>query len=118
MKKILFALPLALLVVLTGCTIMDSSATVKFQPMQCEETPWEEWYAEGNIQFIKAPTDSELITAYYSNVYKIELKEVKKIEAGNAVCEACNICPTSYYFTAVVKNSDVGKMAESKWIKI
>ena len=105
------------LILSLGCT-SNALITMKFQPMQCEETPWEKWYAEGNIQFIKAPTDSELITAYYSNVYKIELKEVKKIESGNAVCEACNICPTSYYFTAVVKNSDVGKMAESKWIKI
>jgi len=86
--------------------------------MQCEETPWEKWYAEGNIQFIKAPTDSELIIAYYSNVYKIELTEVKKVETGNAVCEACNICPQSYYFSAKVKSSDSAKMTESKWVKV
>jgi len=105
------------LILSLGCT-SNALITMKFQPMQCEETPWEKWYAEGNIQFIKAPTDSELIIAYYSNVYKIELTEVKKVETGNAVCEACNICPQSYYFSAKVKSSDSAKMIESKWVKV
>ncbi|HOI76575.1 MAG TPA: hypothetical protein PLI06_03050 [Methanofastidiosum sp.] len=117
MKKILIGIPILLLIFSLGCT-SNAPITMKFQPMQCEETPWEKWYAEGGIQFIKAPTDSELIIAYYSNVHKIELTEVKKVESGNAVCEACNVCPTSYYFSAKVKNSDSAKMAESKWIKI
>jgi hypothetical protein len=117
MKKILIAIPILMLIFSLGCT-SNATITMKFQPMQCEETPWEKWYAEGGIQFIKAPTDSELIIAYYSNVHKIELTEVKKVESGNAVCEACNVCPTSYYFSANVKNSDSAKMAESKWIKI
>ncbi len=110
-------IPLLVLILSLGCT-SNALITMKFQPMQCEETPWEKWYAEGNIQFIKAPTDSELIIAYYSNVYKIELTEVKKVETGNAVCEACNICPQSYYFSAKVKSSDSAKMTESKWAKV
>ena len=117
MKKFLLAIPLLLLILSLGCT-SNAPITMKFQPMQCEETPWEKWYAEGNIQFIKEPTDSELIIAYYSNVYKIELSEVKKVESGNAVCEAWNICPTSYYFSAKVKNSDSSKMSELKWTKV
>ena len=117
MKKLLMGIPLLVLILSLGCT-SNALITMKFQPMQCEETPWEKWYAEGNIQFIKAPTDSELIIAYYSNVYKIELTEVKKVETGNAVCEACNICPQSYYFSAKVKSSDSAKMTESKWVKV
>jgi len=117
MKKLLMGIPLLVLILSLGCT-SNALITMKFQPMQCEETPWEKWYAEGNIQFIKAPTDSELIIAYYSNVYKIELTEVKKVETGNAVCEACNICPQSYYFSAKVKSSDSAKMTESKWAKV
>ena len=38
-----------------------------------EKTPWDQWYEEGNIQFIKAPTQSELITTYYGTVYGIEI---------------------------------------------
>lgn len=110
-------IPLLVLILSLGCT-SNALINMKFQPMQCEETPWEKWYAEGNIQFIKAPTDSELIIAYYGNVYKIELTEVKKVETGNAVCEACNICPQSYYFSAKVKSSDSAKMTESKWVKV
>jgi len=117
MKKLLMGIPLLVLILSLGCT-SNALITMKFQPMQCEETPWEKWYAEGNIQFIKAPTDSELIIAYYGNVYKIELTEVKKVETGNAVCEACNICPQSYYFSAKVKSSDSAKMTESKWAKV
>ncbi|KYC51101.1 MAG: hypothetical protein AMQ74_01170 [Candidatus Methanofastidiosum methylothiophilum] len=117
MKKILIIMPLALLILFLGCT-SSALTTMKFQPMQCEQTPWEKWYADGNIQFVKAPTDSELIVAYYSNVYKIELTEVKKVESGNAVCEACGVCPTSYYFSAKVKSSNLAKMTELKWTKI
>ena len=118
MKKILIALPIFLLILSLGCALTSGTITMKFQSMQCEETPWEKWYAEGNIKFFKAPTNSELIIAYYSNVYKIELTEVKKVESGNAVCEACTVCPTSYYFSAKVKNSDSAKMTELKWAKI
>lgn len=117
MKKIIICIPLVLLILSLGCT-SNALITMKFQPMQCEETPWGKWYAEGGIQFIKEPTDSELIIAYYSNVYKIELTEVKRVESGNAVCEACFVCPTSYYFTAKVKNSHSAKMIESKWAKV
>lgn len=117
MKKILIIMPIALLILSLGCTSSDLT-TMKFQPMQCEQTPWEKWYAEGGIQFIKEPTDSELIIAYYSNVYKIELTEVKKVESGNVVCEACNVCPTSYHFSAKVKAPDSAKMTELKWTKI
>lgn len=118
MKKIFISIPILLLLLSLGCTVGNELVKIKFQPMQCEETPWEKWYAEGNIQFVKAPTDGELIVAYYSNVYKIELTEVKKVESGNAVCQACSVCPTTYYFSAKVKSSDLTKMTELKWSKI
>lgn len=118
MKKILIAIPILLVILSLGCTLSNEVVNIKFQPMQCEQTPWEKWYAEGGIQFVKAPTDSELILAYYSNVYKIELTEVKKVESGNAVCEACSVCPTSYYFSARVNSSNLAKMTELKWTKI
>lgn len=38
-----------------------------------EKNPWDQWYEEANIQFIKTPTRSELITAYYGTVHDIEL---------------------------------------------
>ncbi|MGA9188966.1 MAG: hypothetical protein WB014_10520 [Methanosarcina sp.] len=36
------------------------------------KTPGDRWYEEGNIEFIKASTTSELIIAYYGTVYEIE----------------------------------------------
>lgn len=117
MKKFLISSFIVLSLFFLGCA-NNTLVTMKFQPMQCEETPWANWYAEGNIQFFKEPTESELIIAYYSNVHKIEVTEVKRVESGNAVCEACSVCPTSYYFSAKVKNPDVSKMTKEKWVKV
>ncbi|NMC59371.1 MAG: hypothetical protein GYA51_08325 [Candidatus Methanofastidiosa archaeon] len=118
MNKILIAIMILVLTLTLGCASSSELIVMKYQPMQCVQTEWEIWYAEGNIQFIKAPTDSEFIIAYYNSVHNIELTEVKKVESGNAVCEACGVCATSYYYTAKVKPSNLTKMTELKWTKI
>lgn len=83
--------------------------------MQCEQTPWQKWYAEGNIKFFKEPTEEQLITAYYSNVYKIGVTEVKKIPFDGAVCEACGVCPQAYHFEAKVYEKDEAKLQAEGW---
>lgn len=73
------------------------------------KTPWDQWYEDGNIQFIKAPTELELIIAYYGTVYNIELFEVNLIE-GNDI----NSSIGSFY-VAKVKESDFNKMKDLGW---
>jgi len=71
MKKKFFLLGLlgaiALVFLLAGCTQNlppDYGKTeIFFEPIQCQQNPWEKWYAEGNINFFKAPTEKELLTA-------------------------------------------------------
>jgi hypothetical protein len=65
-----------------------------------EKTPWDRWYEEGNIQFIKAPTRSELITAYYGTVYDIELLDIQSGE---------------FFYVARVKENDSAQMKDLGW---
>lgn len=51
-----------------------------------KKTPWEQWYEEGNIHFIKAPTESELITAYYGTVYGREIFDIR-IDESFCTCK-------------------------------
>ncbi len=75
-----------------------------------EKTPWDKWYEEGNIKFIKAPTPSELITTYYGTVHNIELYEVNE----TAGCDLSYSCNESYY-VAKVKTNDFEKMKALGW---
>ena len=78
-----------------------------------EKAPWDKGYEEGNIQFIKAPTPSELIIAYYGTVHNSELYDVKK--TGN--CDLSGSCNESYY-VAKVKTNDFEKMKTLGWTKL
>jgi hypothetical protein len=78
-----------------------------------EKAPWYKWYEEGNIQFIKAPTPSELIITYYGTVHNIELYDVNKIEDGNF----SNSSNGSYY-VAKVKTNDFEKMKTLGWTNL
>jgi hypothetical protein len=65
-----------------------------------EKNPWDRWYEEGNIQFITAPTQSELITAYYGTVYGIELFDIQSDE---------------FFYVARVKENDSAQMKDLGW---
>jgi hypothetical protein len=84
---------------------------MKQQPTE-EKTPWDKWYEKENIQFIKDPTPSELIIAYYGTVYNIELFEVNKI--GGCDLYSCN----GSYYKAKVKTNDFEKIKELGWTDI
>lgn len=57
-------------------TIENERTTLEYKNILCNDTPWEKWYKEGNIQFFKEPTESELIIAYYSSEYGIEVTDI------------------------------------------
>jgi hypothetical protein len=89
---------------------------VSYHPKQCETTPWDQYYTEGNINFIKEPTEPEIATAYFANILGINIKDFKKVDTGNFVCMTCDVCPTSYYYTMYVLPEDALELADFGWI--
>lgn len=93
----------------------NSFQTLTYNGVQCEKTPWNEWYESGEIQFFKAPTQKDLIPAYYSTKYNIQIENVKEISNG-LVCQACDICPSSnHYKIQVDKLTDITELLNDKW---
>ncbi len=93
--------------------LVKESTQLSYQPMQCEKAPWEEWYEEGNAQFAKEPTDEELIKAYYGDK-GVDMKNVEKVKARDAACQACYTCPTIHRYDAEV-SSGVQTMKDDGW---
>jgi hypothetical protein len=91
---------------------------MKYQPMQCQETPWDIWYKEGEINFIKVPTEQELAIAFYGIEHDAEVKEFRKVESQAVVCSACDTCPTSHYYTAKISEESIAAMEGLGWQKI
>ncbi len=81
---------------------------IRYTIAENEKTPWDQWYEDGNIQFIKAPTPSELIIAYYGTVYNIELSDVKKVESSDN-------SSGEFSYSAEVKENDLQKMTDLEW---
>lgn len=90
---------------------------MKFQPIQCTETPWRAWYRNINITSDKQPPEEQLVVSFYSTNYGIIVKDFKMRYADNPVLAVCGN-PESYYITANVSNFDIGKMAKLGWIDI
>ncbi|MGB9929192.1 MAG: hypothetical protein ACPK85_12450 [Methanosarcina sp.] len=94
---------------ITGANTEGKPVEIKYK-ITGEKAPWDKWYEEGNIKFIKAPTPSELIIAYYGTMHNIELYEVNEI--GD--CDLSYPCNESYY-VAKVKAPDFEKMKTLGW---
>jgi len=88
--------------------VLSKEIQMYFQPKQCVETPWDAWYSNGGINFIVAPTDTQLLTAFLSSK-GISIISSSKIETGNIVCSACE-CPTTYYYSVSVDNKYLKNM--------
>lgn len=90
-------------------------AMYSYQPKQCETTPWQQAYEDGKFQFAKTPTDADLITAYYGGK-NVEVMNVTRVDSGEAACEACSVCSTSYSFVLKVnKNAGVENLTADGW---
>jgi hypothetical protein len=81
---------------------------IRYTIAENEKTPWDQWYEEGNVQFIKAPTPSELIIAYYGTVYNIDLFDVNKVESSDN-------SSGEFSYSAKVKENDLQKMTDLGW---
>lgn len=88
--------------------------TLSFQPMQCEEYAWDEWYAAGEIQYVDEPTTQQLITDYYAQEHAIEL-DVERVDTDQIVCQACSVCQTSHYFRTTMTPVDADVLEADGW---
>jgi len=95
----------------------SGKVTMKLQQMQCDEMPWQAWYREGGANFIKEPTESELVIAYLGD-HVIDASDFNVIESGRMVCQACSVCPTSYYYTIKVSGEDADRMSVLGWERL
>ena len=91
------------------------TVTLNYQPKQCQSTPWQEWYENGSIQFVKEPTQAELATAYYAEEYGVQLENFTRQESGMMACEACDVCDTSYYYQARAPMTDAQTLEGLGW---
>jgi len=93
----------------TGVSEAEGNLIEMKYPVSEEETPWDQWYGEGNIQFIKAPTQAELIVTYYGTVYGIDVLDTQTVED----CDPGYPC--SEYYIIKVKERDSAQMRELGW---
>jgi len=89
--------------------------TLTFQPMQCEQNPWDVWYADGNVQFVDAPTQAQLIMTYYAEEHDINILSARLVETDRMVCEACGVCPTQHYYEVNAVADDVVVLQSLGW---
>ena len=92
----------------------NNLTALTYQPMQCQKTPWEEWYENNKNNFTGVPSNTELISAYYAG-RNIQVTDVVRIESGKAACEACSICPQAYSFSLKINGADAGKLTGEGW---
>ena len=87
---------------------------LSFQPMQCVEYAWDDWYAQGQTQYLTEPTTEELVQDYYAQEHEVEIG-VALVESGMASCRACEICATSYYLQATVDEAQADVLRRDGW---
>lgn len=94
----------------------NNQVTLTYQPKQCQTTPWQDWYQSGKTQFIKAPTEDELIFAYYSSL-SIPVANAQRVSSGLMVCQACDTCPTDFFFQLQTTSDGAEKLIKNGWVK-
>lgn len=115
MKNTIFLIIIA--VILAGCNTSpnEPEQRVAFSANQCEQEPWNAWYETGEIQFVAEPSQEELIETYYSQEYEIVLTNIEQVMRNETVCQACNICPKSYYFQAQISSDNLEEIQTLGW---
>jgi len=127
MITMIVSLVALLSLMLTACTSKDlpnnstsvpeTNATIIFifEPKSCVETPWEILAKNSSIRWIKAPTDTEMITTLYVERYGVTIRNAEKIQTADAVCMACGVCGTGYTFRIVVDEKDKELFIADGW---
>lgn len=87
--------------------MLEETVTMISDEMNCNQTPWQTWYSEGNINFLKEPSEEELIVAYFATIYNIEVSDLSSVSLEDEMCQ----------FTIKIKESDVETLTEIGWHK-
>ncbi|WP_394701089.1 hypothetical protein [uncultured Methanolobus sp.] len=85
--------------------MLEEAVTMMSEEMNCNQTPWQTWYSEGNISFLKEPSEEELIVAYFSTVYNIEVSGLNSVSLEGEKCQ----------YTIEIKESAVETLTEMGW---
>jgi hypothetical protein len=103
----------AIQVSLENAEFPQRTLEMKYVGKQCIDEPWQVWYKEGNINYIQAPSQEQLILDYYAS-QDIEIKKIQTHETG-PICRACGICADSEYFTINVSQGFVSELEAENW---
>jgi hypothetical protein len=101
-----------------GQFLIGSEVSLSYQPRMCAKTPWQVWEENSGRVYIRAPTDEEIIQHYYSSVYSIEVRDVKKIQLGTVTCQACDVCPETYRFGLTVNATEMQPLLDEGWMRV
>jgi len=101
-----------------GQFIIGSEISLSYRPKMCEKTAWQFWEENSGRVYIRAPTDEEIIKHYYSSVYSIEVRDIKKIQLDQVTCQACDVCLETYLFGLTVNASDMQLLLDEGWTRI
>lgn len=72
----------------------SESVWLSIQPIQCQENAWEKWHASLNRQYIRQPTEKEIVSEWLEVVHGIKWLSFEAVAAdpGTTTCSACD-CP-------------------------
>lgn len=88
--------------------MLDEVVEMQSEQMQCDQTPWQLWYADGDVNFIREPTEKELVIAYFSTIYEIEISDFDSVTLENGMCQ----------YTIKVKQAYTKSLSEIGWQRI
>lgn len=91
----------------------QTNIKLKYSGVQCQEELWYKWYKEGNIRYVMAPTEKQLIGDYYSNK-EIDIISIEE-KSNGMVCQGCDICPKDKYYIIEINNYDQEYLIEDGW---
>ncbi len=89
--------------------------TLRYDLMQCLKTPWADWLEKSDIRFIRAPTEKEVASMYFSNQYGITLIGFETRTENILTCEACGVCASGTYYLATISENDANSMVRLGW---
>ncbi|VVB58486.1 Uncharacterised protein [Candidatus Anstonella stagnisolia] len=93
---------------------INKTVWLSYSPIQCKQNTWEIWEANSGRVYIRAPTEKEILTAYYSQIYDVQILNYSSKENNEMVCAACN-CPRGDTISAKIYAKDSQKMLSLGW---
>ena len=129
MKNYLLIGAFALLLIFAGCVAtpsqppnpptggnetLNETVWLSYSPIQCKQNTWEIWEANSGRVYIRAPTEKEILSSYYSQVYDVQILNYSTKEIGGMMCDACT-CSRGDTISVQIYAKDAQKMLSLGW---